>query len=95
MTNDSAPAAQIDLMIRRAERSQSPFLVLTRQMTTPQSPVHHPEGNVWNHTLLVVDRAAAHKAFSADPRVFMWAALLHDIGKPEKTTQRRGPKTAY
>ena len=95
MTNDSAPAAQIDLMIRRAERSQSPFLVLTRQMTTPQSPVHHPEGNVWNHTLLVVDRAAAHKAFSADPRVFMWAALLHDIGKPDTTRERRGRITAY
>lgn len=64
-------------------------------MSTPQSPVHHPEGNVWNHTLLVVDRAAVRKAFSADPRVFMWAALLHDIGKPDTTKKRRGRITAY
>lgn len=25
---------------------------------TEQSKVHHPEGNVWNHVLLVVDEAA-------------------------------------
>lgn len=64
-------------------------------MTTPQSPVHHPEGNVWNHTMLVVDRAAARKGYSASPRAFMWAALLHDIGKPDTTKKRRGRITAY
>ncbi len=93
LADDDAPAAQIDAVIRQA--GPSPFSVLARQMTTPQSPVHHPEGNVWNHTLLVVDRAAAHKTFSANPRVFMWAALLHDIGKPDTTRKHRGRITAY
>lgn len=64
-------------------------------MSTPQSPVHHPEGNVWNHTLMVVDRAAALKTFSAFPRIFMWAALLHDVGKPDTTKKRQGRITAY
>ncbi len=82
-------------MTHQAAFLQSPFSVLTRQRTTPQSPVHHPEGHVWNHTLLVVDRAAAHKGFSANPRAFMWAALLHDIGKPDTTRTRRGRITAY
>jgi poly(A) polymerase len=56
--------------------------MLKKLEKTPQSPVHHPEGNVWKHTLLVVDEAARRKNESGDPRVLMWAALLHDIGKP-------------
>ena len=79
----------------RATPLPPPFSVLARQRDTPQSPVHHPEGHVWNHTLLVLDRAAAHKGFSANPRVLMWAALLHDIGKPDTTRSRRGRITAY
>ncbi|MDF3003833.1 MAG: hypothetical protein K0S22_305 [Oscillospiraceae bacterium] len=95
MIGDNAPAAQIDNIARQAEFKQSAFSALILQMSTPQSPVHHPEGHVWNHTLLVVDRAAARKTFSAFPRAFMWAALLHDIGKPDTTKNRRGRITAY
>ena len=62
---------------------------------TDQSPLHHPEGNVWNHTLLVLDEAAKVRRISRDPKVFMWAALLHDIGKPETTRIRKGKITAY
>ncbi len=72
-----------------------PFIILAKQKYTEQSPVHHPEGNVWNHTLLVVDEAAKRKAYSTDERVFMWAALLHDIGKPAATKVRKGKITAY
>lgn len=60
-----------------------------------QSPQHHPEGNVWNHTLLVVDEAADRKSQAGDSRVFMWAALLHDIGKAVTTEIRKGKITAY
>ena len=72
-----------------------PFELLERLQRTEQSPTHHPEGNVWNHTLLVTDHAARRKAQSTEPRVFMWAALLHDIGKPAATKIRRGRITAY
>lgn len=75
--------------------SKYPFSMLDQMKRTGQSPEHHPEGNVWNHTLLVVDSAAAIKEKSSDPRIFMWAALLHDIGKPGTTKRRNGRITSY
>lgn len=46
----------------------------------------HPEGSVFNHTMLVIDLAALCKDKTKKPEFFMWAALLHDIGKPAVTT---------
>jgi tRNA nucleotidyltransferase (CCA-adding enzyme) len=48
----------------------------------PQNPRFHPEGDAWNHTMLVPDKAATLRQRSMDPEAFMWAALLHDVGKP-------------
>jgi putative nucleotidyltransferase with HDIG domain len=72
-----------------------PFTMLSGLKDIKQSPIHHPEGSVWNHTLLVLDEAAARKDQAADGRVFMWAALLHDIGKAVTTKVRKGKITAY
>jgi tRNA nucleotidyltransferase (CCA-adding enzyme) len=47
-----------------------------------QDPVHHPEGDVWEHSLKVLDQAAKVKCQAENPLGFMWAALLHDCGKP-------------
>lgn len=46
----------------------------------------HPEGNVMNHVLLVVDLASLCKNKTSWPLAFMWGCLLHDIGKPAVTT---------
>jgi putative nucleotidyltransferase with HDIG domain len=72
-----------------------PFVMLTNLKNTEQSPKHHPEGNVWNHTMLVVDECAKVKNNSSDKRVFMWSALLHDIGKYSATRKQKGKITAY
>lgn len=74
---------------------QPPFDGLYKLQATKQSPIHHPEGSAWNHVLLVVDEAAKVKDKSEDPTVFMWAALLHDIGKPDTTRLRKGKITSY
>lgn len=46
----------------------------------------HPEGSVWNHTMLVLDIGALCKDMTENPEAFMWSCLLHDIGKPVVTT---------
>lgn len=74
---------------------QSPFDMLELLQKTPQSPIHHPEGNAWNHMCLVVDQAAKLRTLSQNPQVFMWAALLHDIGKPQTTRERKGRIISY
>jgi putative nucleotidyltransferase with HDIG domain len=42
-----------------------------------QPPQYHPEGDVWVHTLMLLDGLPA-----GCPAALAWAALLHDVGKP-------------
>lgn len=53
----------------------------------PQEPEWHPEGDVWTHTLMVVDQARARNDDLDRPRrvTVMLAALCHDLGKPATT----------
>ena len=62
----------------------------------PQDPQWHPEGDVWIHTLLVVDEAAKLK--TGDPfqdLCLMLAALCHDLGKPATTQKVKGRWISY
>lgn len=51
-----------------------------------QPPEFHPEGDVWIHTLLMLERLPA----GCSPTL-AWGALLHDVGKPPTFTPPRGP----
>ncbi len=53
----------------------------------PQDPEWHPEGDVWVHTLLCVDRAAEElEGLDKERRIaVMLAELCHDLGKPATT----------
>jgi tRNA nucleotidyltransferase (CCA-adding enzyme) len=53
----------------------------------PQEPEWHPEGDVWTHTLMVVDQARALNVDLDRPRLItvMLGALTHDLGKPSTT----------
>jgi poly(A) polymerase len=44
-----------------------------------QPPTFHPEGDVWEHTLRMVDLLAEEEG-AADPRL-AWSVLFHDVGK--------------
>lgn len=76
-------------------KREYPFSLLYKLTETEQSLKHHPEGSVWNHTMLVVDNAASKRNLSTYPRAFMWSALLHDIGKASTTKLRKGRITSY
>ncbi|HWQ58129.1 MAG TPA: HDIG domain-containing protein [Clostridia bacterium] len=95
LLQDGSPSAYLSGICSLPLFRQYPFHMLYRLKETEQSPEHHPEGNVWVHTLLVVDEAAKVRSESTDSAVFMWAALLHDIGKPATTKMRKGKITAY
>jgi len=53
----------------------------------PQEPEWHPEGDVWTHTLLVIDhaRAAIDDLDRARGLTIMLGAVCHDFGKPATT----------
>ncbi|MCY4454199.1 MAG: HD domain-containing protein [Immundisolibacterales bacterium] len=53
----------------------------------PQDPRWHPEGDVWNHTLMALDRAADLRRGDAGDEPLMFAVLCHDFGKPAATTE--------
>ena len=56
-----------------------------------QRPDYHAEGDVWIHQMMVIDQAVHYKQFIPEELQlqFMWAALMHDFGKPE-TTDKNG-----
>jgi poly(A) polymerase len=54
-----------------------------------QPPQYHPEGDVWTHTLLMLEglpagssATSATCATSATSATLAWGILLHDVGKP-------------
>jgi poly(A) polymerase len=57
---------------------------VARMKGVEQPPQYHPEGDVWVHTLGLLDQLDAGCA-----PTLAWGALLHDVGKPP--TFRRGP----
>ncbi len=52
----------------------------------PQNPKHHGEGDVWTHTLMVLEALQADPDFQAlaeeDRGILTRAAWLHDVAKP-------------
>ena len=53
----------------------------------PQEPEWHPEGDVWIHTLMVIDQARTRIDDLDRPRqiAIMLGAVCHDLGKPPTT----------
>jgi tRNA nucleotidyltransferase (CCA-adding enzyme) len=58
----------------------------------PQDPEWHPEGNVWVHTLMVLDKARQLNRDLDRPRLatVMLGAVCHDLGKPPTTAMIDG-----
>ena len=54
---------------------------ITRLKGVEQPPQYHPEGDVWIHTLMLLDHLPAGVSAT-----LAWGMLLHDIGKPATFT---------
>jgi tRNA nucleotidyltransferase (CCA-adding enzyme) len=63
----------------------------------PQDPEWHPEGDVWVHTLLSLDKAVHElEGLEKERRLaVMLAVLCHDFGKPSTTAMLDGRLRSY
>ncbi len=67
------------------------FPELNALIGVEQDPIWHPEGDVWTHTMMVIDEMA--KLRSGDDRldlILMFGALCHDFGKATTTEFKDG-----
>ena len=61
---------------------------VARMKGVEQPAQFHPEGDVWRHTLLLLEQLEA-----GCPMTLAWGALLHDVGKP--ATFRRADRIRF
>jgi tRNA nucleotidyltransferase/poly(A) polymerase len=59
---------------------------IARMKGVEQPPQFHPEGDVWVHTLMMIEGLTA----GVSPTL-AWGVLLHDVGKPPTFTPATGP----
>ncbi len=61
---------------------------MTSLYDCPQDHEWHPEGDVWTHTLMVIDEARRRNGDLNRPRLaaVMLGAVCHDLGKPATTS---------
>lgn len=71
------------------------FKELEQLIDLEQNPKYHPEGDVWTHTMIVLDNAAEFRNEVRDAYSFMLFALMHDLGKIETTEIINGEVHSY
>jgi poly(A) polymerase len=59
---------------------------ISRMKGVAQPPQFHPEGDVWTHTFLMIEKLPPRSS-----RTLAWGVLLHDIGKPPTYRPPSGP----
>ncbi len=57
------------------------FFEVEKLIGVPQSTIYHKEGDVYTHTMMVLDEAAKMRDDTQNPFYFMLSALVHDFGK--------------
>lgn len=87
LLNDARPSIYLESI--KETLKYSPLEILVELEGVEQEKKHHPEGNVWNHVLLVVDQAATLREYANSPNALMLAALLHDVGKKAATRKNK------
>jgi tRNA nucleotidyltransferase (CCA-adding enzyme) len=80
LTNNSSVAFEY---LAKTNLLEVHFKELKQLINIPQVKKYHPEGDVFKHTMLVLDEITKYtKEFKNDKKVLLrYAALMHDIGK--------------
>lgn len=95
LLKDDKPSNYIKEALRNCLFDNYPFSMIKDLQEVGQNPKYHQEGNVFIHTMMVIDQGAKNREKSKSKRAFMWALLLHDIGKKPTTKLRKGRLTSY
>ncbi len=88
------PSIFFELM-REMDQLSVWFPELEALIGVEQNPKHHSEGDVWVHTMMVVDQAAKIRHLAKDQLGLMFSALTHDFGKAVCTEVINGELHAY
>ena len=81
--------------LRRMRQLHDWFPELEALIGLRQNQNYHPEGDVWTHTMQVLDEAAALRPSAKKPLWFMLSVLCHDMGKSVTTVEIDGVFHAY
>ncbi len=68
-------------ILRKMNQLDYWFRELKDIVDVQQNPQFHREGDVWTHTMMVLDQAAKYRDKAENSKGFMLAALCHDYGK--------------
>ena len=63
--------------LRKSNTLDVHFIEIYNMIDVPQPELYHPEGDVFNHTMIVVDKVAK---MTKEPHI-VFAGLVHDFGK--------------
>ena len=77
---EGAPALGMDLLMQLG-LMQAVLPEVAATQGVPQPPEFHPEGDVWTHVQLMLEKLDSPSA------TLGWGVLLHDIGKPPTFTR--------
>lgn len=81
--------------LRKMDQLDIWFPELKQLIGLIQDPIYHPEGDVWVHTMEVIDRAAKYREDASEPYSFMLLCLTHDFGKLVTTEEVKGRVHSY
>ena len=82
-------------VLRQMDQLDHWFPELKALIGVQQNPVYHSEGDVWTHTMMVLDEAAKLRHRAENPYWFMLSAVTHDFGKAVCTEEKDGVLHAY
>lgn len=88
------PSIFFELM-RKMNQLSVWFPELEALIGVEQNPKHHAEGDVWVHTMMVLDVAAGMRHYTDNPLGLMLSAITHDFGKAICTEIVKGEIHSY